>query len=399
LAAESIGPDSAGDAHADPECRQVEAGVCRASAGLVQRWVNGNQHARARQLRQGRYEQIGYQDSRAGHQRIGRTHPCSVGQAGDPVKSRERVGESDTKVTIKAYAAPMSSDAKSKPGRNPLGIHSFVWVGGWDRAQCEYAVASTATAGYDLVEVSGMQPAAIDIDHTRQTLADAGLAATVTLGLPVSGDINSEDPERIEQGRRILMGALDLTSGIGSDFLGGVIFGALNKYNRPTTEAARANSAAVIREVAQEARSRGVRIGLEFVNRYESNLLNTVQQTLDYIDQVGEPNVFVHADVYHMNIEERNFRDPLLACGDRLGYIHIGESNRGYLGTGTIDFDEIFSALIDMDYRGAVTFESFSSRIVDDQLAVALCVWRDLWEDSMDLAVHAKAFIEQRLGA
>ncbi|MBU6279272.1 MAG: sugar phosphate isomerase/epimerase [Actinomycetales bacterium] len=293
----------------------------------------------------------------------------------------------------------MLSSPVAASRRNPLGIHSFVWVGGWDRQQCEYAVASTSAAGYDLVEVSGMQPGAIDIAHTRDTLQAAGLASTVTLGLPVSGDINSEDPTRIERGRKILMDALDLTSGIGSDFLGGVIFGALNKYDVPTTDAARQNSAAVIRELAQEASKRGVRIGLEFVNRYESNLLNTVQQTLDYIDVVGEPNVYVHADVYHMNIEERNFRDPLLACGDRLGYIHIGESNRGYLGTGTIDFDEVFDALIEMGYAGAVTFESFSSRIVDDQLAVALCVWRDLWEDSMDLAVHARAFIEQRLGA
>lgn len=298
-----------------------------------------------------------------------------------------------------AYAAPMLSSPVAASRRNPLGIHSFVWVGGWDRQQCEYAVASTSAAGYDLVEVSGMQPGAIDIAHTRDTLQAAGLASTVTLGLPVSGDINSEDPTRIERGRKILMDALDLTSGIGSDFLGGVIFGALNKYDVPTTDAARQNSAAVIRELAQEASKRGVRIGLEFVNRYESNLLNTMQQTLDYIDVVGEPNVYVHADVYHMNIEERNFRDPLLACGDRLGYIHIGESNRGYLGTGTIDFDEVFDALIEMGYAGAVTFESFSSRIVDDQLAVALCVWRDLWEDSMDLAVHARAFIEQRLGA
>jgi len=289
------------------------------------------------------------------------------------------------------YAAAMS--------RNPLGIHSFVWVGQWSPDECEFAITSTVTAGYDLIEISGMQPDAIDIGHTRDALTRAGLASTVTLGLPVSGDINSEDPARIEEGRRILMSALDLTSGIGSDFLGGVIFGALNKYDLPTTDAARRNSAAVIREIAQEAKGRGVRIGLEFVNRYESNLLNTVQQTLDYIDLVGESNVYVHADVYHMNIEERNFREPLLACGDRLGYIHIGESNRGYLGTGTIDFDEVFGALNEMHYTGAITFESFSSRIVDDKLAVALCVWRDLWEDSMELARHAKGFIEQRLAA
>jgi len=280
---------------------------------------------------------------------------------------------------------------------NLLGIHSFVWVSGWDAAQCEEAVAKTASVGYDLVEISGMNPQVIDVEHTRRTLADAGIHATVSLGLPASGDINSEDPSRVSRGRDILASALDLTSGIGADFLGGVIFGALHKYDAPTTELARRNSAAVIREIAQEAQRRGVRIGLEFVNRYESNLLNTVQQTLDYIDLVGESNVMVHADVYHMNIEERNFRDPLLACGDRLGYVHIGESNRGYLGTGTIDFDEVFGALVEMDYRGAITFESFSSMVVDDALAVALCVWRDLWDDNVDLATKALAFMRERL--
>ena len=280
---------------------------------------------------------------------------------------------------------------------NPLGIHSFVWVGGWDRDQCSTAIANTVRAGYDLIEISGMNPEMIDIDHTRSCLRDAHLSATVSLGLPISGDINSEDLARVDRGREILMSALDLTSGIGSTFLGGVIFGALHKYDRPTTPGARDNSASVIREVAQEARLRGIDLGLEFVNRYESNLLNTVEQTLRYIDLVGEPNVFVHADVYHMNIEERNFRDPLLACGDRLGYLHIGESNRGYLGAGTVDFDEVFSALVEMDYRRPVTFESFSSQVVDDALAVALCVWRDLWEDGMALAIHAREFMTARL--
>lgn len=281
--------------------------------------------------------------------------------------------------------------------RNRLGIHSFVWVGGWNAEQCAQAVANTAESGYDLIEISGMHPEEIDIAHTRDCLTAAGIEATVSLGLPLHGDINSEDADRVAQGRDILASALDLTSGIGSDFLGGVIFGALHKYDRPTTEIARRNSAAVIREIAQEAHTRGVRIGLEFVNRYESNLLNTVQQTLDYIDLVGESNVYVHADVFHMNIEERNFRDPLMACGERLGYVHIGESNRGYLGSGTIDFDEVFSALIDMGYQGAITFESFSSKVVDDALAVALCVWRDLWEDNMALAVHARQFIVEKL--
>lgn len=282
---------------------------------------------------------------------------------------------------------------------NRLGVHSFVWVGDWTVDGCELAVARTKEAGYDLVEISGMAPDRIDAARTRATLEATGIGANVTLGLSRSADINSEDLARVEAGRQVLLSALDLTRDIGAPLLGGVIFSALHKYDAPTTGKARENSASVIREVAQEAAKDGIRIGLEFVNRYESNLLNTTQQTLDYIDLVGEANVYVHADVFHMNIEETDFRTPVLAAGDRLGYVHIGESNRGYLGQGTIDFPEFFGALAEIGYTGDITFESFSSLVVDDQLAVALCVWRDLWDDGFDLAVQARAFMQAQLAA
>jgi D-psicose/D-tagatose/L-ribulose 3-epimerase len=277
--------------------------------------------------------------------------------------------------------------------RNPVGVHALVWVGGWSPEECESAVSSTAAAGYDLIEIPAFDPARIDVAMTRDALARHGLQVSLSLGLDHDTDINSEDLGCVERGRTTLLTALELAEGLGAIYLGGVIFGALGRYTEPTTDRARANSAAVIREVAQEAQRAGIAIGLEFVNRYESNLLNTAQETLDYIDIVGEQNVFVHADVYHMNIEETDFRSPVLACGDRLGYVHVGESHRGYLGTGTIDFDGFFDALRDIDYSGPVTFESFSSAVVDPNLSVRLAIWRNLWSDSTDLATSARAFI------
>ncbi len=278
---------------------------------------------------------------------------------------------------------------------NPLGVHALVWTGGWTPDDAELAIASTARAGYDLIEIPALDPSRIDIADTRARLEAHGLRAGVSLGLSLDADINSEDAATVERGRQILMSALEVTLGIGGEYLGGVIFGAIAKYPGPTTQAARRNSVAVIKELAQEASRGGLTIGLEFVNRYESNLLNTVQQTLDYLDEVDEPNVVVHADVYHMNIEENGFRAPLLLCQDRLGYVHIGESNRGYLGEGTIDFDEVFGALADIDYSGPMVFESFSSAVVDLQLSNALAVWRNLWSDSQDLATHARAFMAE----
>ncbi len=276
---------------------------------------------------------------------------------------------------------------------NPLGVHALVWTGGWSPDEAELAISSTARAGFDLIEIPALDPSRIDIADTRSRLDAHGLQAGVSLGLALDTDINSEDPALIDAGRQTLMNALGVARGVQASYLGGVIFSAMAKYLHPTTEASRRNSAAVIKELAQEAANDDITIGLEFVNRYESNLLNTVQQTLDYMDLVNEPNVVVHADVYHMNIEENGFRKPLLLCGDRLGYVHIGESNRGYLGEGTIDFDEVFSALAHIDYTGPITFESFSSAVVDPQFSRALAIWRNLWSDGMDLATHAREFI------
>jgi hypothetical protein len=64
-----------------------------------------------------------------------------------------------------------------------------------------------------------------------------------------------------------------------------------------------------------------------------------------------------------------------VACGR---YVHIGESHRGYLGTGSVDFGALFRALAASDYRGPLTFESFSSAVVSPSLSNTLCVWRNL---------------------
>ena len=98
----------------------------------------------------------------------------------------------------------------------------------------------------------------------------------------------------------------------------------------------------------------------------------TASRALDMLDEVDAPNVVVHLDTYHMNIEESDFMQPVLACGKRLGCVHIGESNRGYLGSGTIDFAQFFHAL---------------------------AIRRNLWEDSMDLATHARAFMAGGINA
>ena len=138
-------------------------------------------------------------------------------------------------------------------------------------------------------------------------------------------------------------------------------------------------------------------MNLELVNRFETNLLNTVEQGLAYIRDTGSDNVFLHLDTFHMNIEETDPAQAIRLAGDRLGYFHVGESNRGYPGSGTIDFERIFDALVAVGYTDFITFESFSSEIVDQVLSIACAIWRNVWTDNVALARQAKVFVEMRL--
>lgn len=280
---------------------------------------------------------------------------------------------------------------------NPIGVHGLVWAGGWSEAEARTSIERAKETGYDLIEILFMNPDAIDAAMTRKLLDEYELSASASLGLSLATDVSSDDQETVDRGRAVLRKAVEVGGELGLVYLGGVVFGALNKYSAPVSERGRANSVAAVAEMADLAAAAGMPVGLEVVNRYESNLLNTARQAVDYIAETGSSNVYVHLDTYHMNIEESGMLEPVLTCGDRLGYVHIGESHRGYLGSGNVDFAGLFRGLRAIDFAGPITFESFSSTVVDPNLSYTLAIWRNLWDDNLDLAGQARNFIDAQL--
>jgi D-psicose/D-tagatose/L-ribulose 3-epimerase len=278
--------------------------------------------------------------------------------------------------------------------KNPIGVHGLVWAGSWSEPEARFAIEQSAAAGYDVIELLMMDPSSMNVGMTRRLLDEYGMQASASLGLNPSTDVSSDDPDVVAAGSKVLSDALSVATDLGLVYLGGVVFGALNKYSAPVTPRGRANSIDAVRELSENGAKSGIPIGLEIVNRYESNLLNTAVQAMDYIEEVGSDNLYVHLDSYHMNIEEKDMFQAVLTCGDRLGYVHIGESHRGYLGTGTVDFDGLFRGLSHIGFTGPITFESFSSAIVDPALSYTLAIWRNLWSDNVDLARHARGFID-----
>ena len=233
-----------------------------------------------------------------------------------------------------------------------IGCHASVWTGEFDDAGLRLAIDKTSAAGFDLIEIPLMDPDKADPVAVRQMLDGAGLAATASLGLSEHSDISSEDPEIMAAGEALLHRCLEFLSDVGGTHLVGVIYSAMRKYMAPATALNRQHSIEAIGRLCTRAAELGVHLGVEVVNRYETNILNTGRQAVRYVEDAGVENLSVHLDTYHMNIEEPDMFTPVLDAGSRLGYVHIGESHRGYLGSGTVDFDSFFRALATIGYDG-----------------------------------------------
>lgn len=313
------------------------------------------------------------------------------------MQQQQRAKKKNLTLCLASDSSPSSSSSSSSSSsRSPIGVHALVFAGGWSEADIVRCVTGAKTTGYDLVEVPLLDPSSVDAELTKRILEDHGMRATSSLGLSFDKDIASEDEECVRRGEALLNDAVDATAGFGGNVMCGVIYSALGKYPGKMSNLARKNCVNALRRVANRAADKGITLGLECVNRYETNVLNTSRQACEMCSDVGTSNIKVHLDSYHMNIEEASMRQAIADAGSYLGYVHVGEAHRGYLGTGMCDLDGLFDGLKEVGYDGPVTFESFSSAIVSKDLSDVLCVWRDMWNDSHDLATNAREFIRQR---
>lgn len=280
-----------------------------------------------------------------------------------------------------------------------IGVHGLVFTGTFDEKGLNVAASGASAASFDLLEIPLMDPFAFDPNLVGRILSDNELSMSASLGLTPETDLSSDDKAVAKRGEDLLTRAIEVVSESGGSSLCGVIYSALTKYSQPVTPQGYRNSAAALNRLGETARQAGVELTLEVVNRYETNIINTARQGLSFLNEIAHENVHLHLDSYHMNIEESSMFEPILEAGSRVRYVHIGESHRGYLGTGTVDFDSMFRALALINYDGPMVFESFSNTVVSDELSNTLGVWRNLWQSSADLASHANRFMNDKIRA
>ncbi|WP_375568229.1 sugar phosphate isomerase/epimerase family protein [Ahrensia marina] len=272
---------------------------------------------------------------------------------------------------------------------NKLGVHALVWTASWDEDYLNRAFEHSRRIGYELIELPRFDPSMISADKLRKLLDAHDLKCAITMGLAWDADISNPDAEIARRGEEMLDTAVSAARDIDVELLGGILYSALGKYPKAPTREGRQNAVDALRRIADKAQAVEVPMVLEIVNRYETNLLNSTDQGLQFLADIGHDWPKLHLDTYHMNIEECDIGDALRRAGDKLGYFHIGENNRGPLGSGSIDFASAFTALRDIDYKGWITFESFSSEVLDEGLSNDIAIWRNMWTDNVALSDHA----------
>lgn len=214
--------------------------------------------------------------------------------------------------------------------------------------------------GFDVVELSLREAGDVDRSSLRRSLDESGLAlsgiATAQACLFDGLCLSSEQASVRDATVRHLETLIELAAEFGAAVILGGIRGRLDD-DFAKRIAQRAGAVKAISDCARRASGLGVEILVEPINRYETNFVNTTDEAIELIEELGLPSVRLLLDTFHMNIEERSFADTIRRAGSRLGYVHLVDSNRLAPGQGHLPFGSILQALDDIGFNGPMVAE------------------------------------------
>jgi D-psicose/D-tagatose/L-ribulose 3-epimerase len=251
--------------------------------------------------------------------------------------------------------------------------------------------------GYDGVEVP-----IFDLDLAKwklwaKRLDDLGLERTANTVIAPEHNPLSADPKIRDAAYQHMRGVVDACAAVGSPILCGPHQVALGVFSgKGATEEEWKRSVDHLRRVAEYAAVQDVVLAEEVVNRFELYHVNTLDQGVRLVDEVGHPNCRIHLDTFHAHIEEKNTADAIRRAGSRIAHVHISENDRGVPGTGSVAWDATFGALGDIGYNGWLTVEAFGNFLPN--LAAATKIWRPLFDSEEQLAADALAFLTAKTG-
>jgi D-psicose/D-tagatose/L-ribulose 3-epimerase len=252
--------------------------------------------------------------------------------------------------------------------------------------------------GYELIEVCVEDPALLTAQALNAHAARTGLAVGICGAFGSDRDVSAEEAGPRQAGIDYLRTCIDLAAVVGSPHVAGPMYaptGQTRMLDAADRAAQLRRAAASLRETAEYAAERGIRLAIEPLNRFETDLINTTEQALELLDLIGADNVGLLIDTFHMNIEEKSLGDAVRLAGSKVFHVQVSENDRGTPGSGHVPWAEFFTALQDINYNGQIVVESFLPSV--KEIARAVSLWRPVAPSMDDLAVDGLAFLKKSL--
>ncbi len=275
-----------------------------------------------------------------------------------------------------------------------LGIHAMAWTNHWSNRSLGL-IERAKNLGLDFIEIPLLDLNDVDPAAIRARIAENAFEAVTSTVLTAATDLTADEPETRAAGVAYLTRCVEATAALGARQFSGAIYSEIGR--RPPFRPDERHwswAAEGLRQAADRAADLGVTVAIEPVNRYETFLVNTCAQAVQLCERIDRPNVAIHLDTYHMNIEETRWDEPVRLAGARLCHIHLCENDRSVPGTGLVDWDSLFAALGAIGYEGYGALESFID--VSDDMRPATPVWRDLAPSGDELVREGTRFLRAK---
>ncbi len=277
-----------------------------------------------------------------------------------------------------------------------FGASTFIWASPFSTQNIDL-FHKVKNMGYDILEIAVEDSALIDWKVMKDVARDLDIKITISGAFGMERDISSVEPHYRKLGREYIEECIKIAADMGSPIFGGPLYSAVGKIRLVSDEQKKQERAwcvDTLAEVSQIAADSGVVLGLEPLNRFETDMVNTVEQAISMVEEVGHPHLKIVLDTFHSNIEEKDIPASIRKIGkNRLCHVQGNESDRGTPGTGHLEWEGIRDALRDIGYDGAVVIETFGQP--SKELARAACIWRPLANSADELASEGLAFYKQ----
>ncbi|MQA75714.1 MAG: TIM barrel protein [Solirubrobacterales bacterium] len=281
---------------------------------------------------------------------------------------------------------------------NAVGASTWIWVSPLTDERLAELAPHVRGLGFDVIELQVEVPGQWDPALAAELASAHGLATSLCCVMGADRDLSVADPGVVGPTQDYLRGCIEVAERIGSGVVAGPMYAPVGRLWRLAPGERRATVARVaeaLRPLAEHAGERGVRLAVEPLNRYETSLLNTVEQGLELVELVDSQACGLLLDTYHLNIEETDPPAAATAAGSRIAHVHACGTDRGAPGGDRFAWGDFATALRAAAYEGAVCIESFTPE--QETIATAAAIWRPLAASPDALAADGLRFLREAL--